>query len=123
MNKKSSWLMGAICSVVLAFGLSVSGYAASAELAPSSSMEQNILAAKSKADHEALAAQYENEAKELQAKADEHKKMLKAYAGTHWTEKHDMGRHCKNLIQKYEDAAKENLALAKLHRSLAEKAK
>jgi len=55
MDKKSSWFMGAICSAVLAFGLSLSGYAVSADLTPSSSMEQNILAAKSKADHEALA--------------------------------------------------------------------
>lgn len=122
MNKKSSWFMGAICGAVLAFGLSLSGYAVSADQAPSSSMEQKINMAKSKTDHEALVVQYENEAKELQAKADVHKEMVKAYAGTHWTEKHDLGKHCKNAAQKYEDAAKENLALAKIHRGLAEKA-
>ena len=126
MNKKSSWFMGAICGAVLAFGLSLSGYAVSANLAPSSSMEQNILAAKSKADHEALAAQYENEAKELQAKAQAHKEMGKAYEKAGYFGpggKFDTVRHCNNLAQKYEDAAKENFALAKMHRSLAEKAK
>lgn len=108
--------------VTLTFSLSFSGYAVDADQTPSLSMEQQILVAKSKADHEALASQYENEAKELQAKAVQHKRMTKAYAEYVWTERHDLGLHCNRLAQKYEDAAKENFALAKLHHGLAEKA-
>ena len=127
MNKKSSWLIGAICGMALTLGLSLGGYAVGADQAPSLSMEQQIIGAKGKGDHEVLAAQYEKEAKELQVKAQEHKKMAKAYDkadGYFGAEgKFDMARHCNNIAQKYEDAAKENLALAKMHRSMAEKAK
>jgi len=103
--------------------VSNSGHAVNADQTQSLPMDHEILTAKSKADHEELAVQYESEAKKLQAKADEHKEMLKAYNGTHWTEKHDLARHCKSLVQKYEDAAKDNFALAKIHRVLAEKTK
>ena len=113
--------------MALTFGLSLGGYAVGADQAPSSAMEQQIIGAKSKADHEVLAAQYEQEAKGLQAKAQEHKQMAKAYdkADGYFGSKgkFDMARHCNNIAQKYEDAAKENLALAKMHRSMAEKAK
>ncbi len=126
MNKRSSWIMGAICGAALAFGLSLGGYAVGADEASSSPMVQKILGAKSKADQEALAAQYEQEAKELQAKAQEHREMAKAYDKASYFGpggKFDLVRHCSNLAQKYEDAAKETLALAKAQRSLAEKMK
>ncbi len=125
MNKKSSWLVGAICGMALTFGLSSGGYAVGADQ-PSSSMQQQIIGAKSNGDHEALAIQYENEAKELQAKAQAHKEMAKAYDKAGYFGpggKFDTVRHCNNLARKYEDAAKENFALAKMHRGLAEKAK
>ena len=126
MNKRSSWLMGAICGAALAFGLSLGGYAVGSDEAPSSPMVQKILGAKSKADQEALAAQYEQEARELQAKAQEHREMARAYDKAGYFGpggKFDLARHCNNLAKKYEDAAKESLALAKLHRGLAEKMK
>lgn len=125
MNKRSSWIMGAICGAALAFGLSLGGYAVGSDEASSSPMVQKILGAKSKADQEALAAQYEQEARELQAKAQEHREMAKAYKTGPFGPggKFDLVRHCNNLAQKYEDAAKESLALAKAQRSLAEKMK
>lgn len=122
MNKKLSWFTGAICGAVLAFGLSISGYAASAEQSPTPSIERTIRMANSKADHESLAAHYENEAKELQAKAQEHVEMSKAYAGTHMINKHDLENHCKRIAQRYTDAARESLEMAKIHRDLADKA-
>ncbi len=125
MSKKSLWVSGAFCGAVLALGLSFVGVSVSADqTTPSLSIEQKIIEAKSKADHEALATQYEKEAAELQAKAQDHKEMAKAYGKIGFLEgKHDLVRHCNNLVQKYDDAAKENLALAKVHRSLAEKMK
>ena len=126
MNKKSSWLTGAICGMALTFGLSLGGYAVGADQSPAPSMQQSITGAKSNGDHEALATQYENEAKELQAKAQAHKEMAKAYGKAGYFGpggKFDTVRHCNNLARKYEEAAKENFALAKMHRGLAEKAK
>ncbi len=121
MNKRSSWFMGVFCSVVLAFGLSLSGYAVSADQALSSSIEQKILAVKSKADHEALAAYYENEAKDIQATAQMHRSMSDAYEKVGFAEKNVLRRHCISLAQEYEAAANENLEMAKIHRGLAEK--
>ncbi|MDE2423946.1 MAG: hypothetical protein KGN31_07020 [Betaproteobacteria bacterium] len=127
MDKKSSRIIGALCGAALVLGLSVGGFAVGADQTTSSSslsVEQKIIDAKSKTDHEALAAQYEKDAKDLQAKAQEHKEMARAYEKIGYlTEKHDFVRHCNSLAQKYEEAAKENLALAKLHRGLAVKAK
>lgn len=124
MDKKSSWIAGAICGAVIAFGISLGGVAVGADQGQADSMVQKIESAKSKADQEALAAQYEQEAKELQAKAEEHKEMAKAYSRNPAMEvKHGLVTHCEKLAREYAEAAKEDLALAKLHHQLAEKAK
>ena len=121
MSKRLSWFMVAVCGAMLSFGLAFGGYAIGADQTPPVSVEQKILAAKSKAEHEELAVHYEQEAKTLQAKAEEHKEMAKAYGKSPLAEKHDFARHCNSIAQKYEAAAKDDLALAKLHRSLAKK--
>lgn len=123
MNKRSSWFMGAFCGAALAFGLSLGGYAVGADGASPSPIVQKILGAKSKADAEALAAQYEQEAGELQAKAEEHREMAKAYRTGYFGPggKFDLARHCSNLAKKYEEAAKEDLELAKLQRGSVKK--
>lgn len=113
---------------LLALSLSLGGYALSAGQEASSPV-QKIETAKTRADYEALAAFYEQEAKSLQAKAEEHKEMGKAYSkighlsGTAFKAKHNLVQHCDRLVEKYKGAAQENLALAKLHRELAAKAK
>ena len=123
MNRKSSYLMLGACAGLLALSLSLGGYALSAGQERSSQV-QKIESAKTRADHEALAAFYEQEAKTAQAKVEEHKQMAKAYGKIgHLVEKHNMLQHCDRLVKKYKDVAKENLALAKLHRELAAKAK
>jgi hypothetical protein len=120
MNRKSSCLM--LGAGLLALSLSLGGYALSA--GQESSEAQKIESAKTKADHEALAAFYEQEAKSLQAKAEEHKEMGKAYSKFgHLKEKQHLVTHCDRLVEKYNGAANESLALAKLHRELAAKAK
>jgi DNA mismatch repair ATPase MutL len=122
MNRKSSYLMLGACAGLLALSLSLGDYALSAGQ-ESSSQAQKIESAKTRAEHEALAASYEQEAKSLQAKAEEHKQMGKAYSKIgHLKEKHNFVQHCDRLVEKYKDAARESLALAKLHRELAAKA-
>ena len=122
MNRKSSRLMLGACAGLLALSLSLGGYALSAGQEPSS-LVQKIESAKTKSDYEALAVFYDQEVKTAQAKAEEHKQMAKAYGKIgHLVEKHNMLQHCNRLVEKYKDAAKENLALAKLHRELAAKA-
>jgi DNA mismatch repair ATPase MutL len=122
MNRKSYCLTLGACAGLLALSLSLGEYALSAGQ-ESSAQAQKIESAKTKADHEALAASYEQEAKSLQAKAEEHKEMGKSYSKFgHLKEKHNLVTHCDRLVEKYEGAAKESLALAKLERQLAAKA-
>jgi hypothetical protein len=84
-------------------------------------MDAMIQSATTKADHEALAKHYEQEAKALQAKAAEHRAMAQAYAKTPYVRiKSSLPQHCDVLASKYQEAADENLELAKQHRQLAE---
>ena len=96
-------------------------------------MDTMIQSATTKADHEALATHYEQEAKALQAKAADHRSMAQAYAkrGDYLQTKSNLAlgyvgtksslvQHCDSLASKYQEAAGENLELAKLHRQLAE---
>lgn len=85
-------------------------------------MERAIENAKSKADHETLAAHYEQEAKMLNDKAEEHRRMAKAYGALAHKAASTFGQHCEAIASKQEAVAQENLALAKLHRQLAEEA-
>ena len=122
MYRKSSYFTLGACAGLLALSLTLGGSALSAGQEASPEV-QKIESAKTKADHEALAASYEEAAKTAQAQADEHKEMSKAYSKVgHWVEKHNIVQHCDRLVKNYQDAAKENLALAKLHRELAAKA-
>jgi len=85
-------------------------------------MEEMIQSAKTKADHEALAKHYEDEASAFQAKAEEHKRMAGAYRNVGKGGGAAFVGHCDRLIAQYQEAAKENLELAKLHRQMAEEA-
>jgi hypothetical protein len=86
-------------------------------------MDTVIQSATTKADHEALASHYDEEAKALQDKAVEHQKMAQAYTGSVYTRtKTSLPQHCASLAAKYQEAANENLELAKQHHALAEEA-
>lgn len=88
-------------------------------------MEQAIEEANTRADHEALADHYQQEADALMEKAETHEKMAEKYAKTDYPKLGMEGegeRHCRSLARKYREAAEENLALAKMHRQLAEEA-
>jgi hypothetical protein len=74
-----------------------------------------------KADHEALAEHYEEVAKEMQLKVDEHKRLLSQYEAKSYLygkRALDLKAHCRRLINIYENAAEENLEMAKLHREM-----
>jgi hypothetical protein len=85
-------------------------------------MDTMIQRATTKADHEALAAHYEQEAKALQAKGAEHRRMAQAYAksGGYTVTKTNLPQHCEALASRYQEAAGENLELARQHHQLAE---
>ena len=84
-------------------------------------MDQAVQSASTKADHEALAVHYEQEAKALQAKAVEHDKMAESYSkvGYAASAKANLPQHCRQLVSRYREAARENLELARLHRELS----
>jgi len=84
-------------------------------------MAQAVQNAQTKADHEALAEHYEEAAKEMQIKVDEHKKLLSQYESKSYLygkQAQDLKTHCQRLIDVYENAAEENLSMAKLHRQM-----
>ena len=92
--------------------------------ATGASLEQGIESAKTKADHEAIAVLYEQEAKTLQEKAEKHLGLANRYGslGSYETVKGGMVEHCNAIARKYQEAAKEYLELAKLHREMAAQA-
>jgi len=116
MKRQIQWLT----AVTALFALLVVGAPMAEE-----SMEDMIKSAKTKAEHEALASHYEMEAKELQDKAAEHKKMGEVYGAFphHYKGAETYKQHCDSIASDYEKAAEETLALAKLHRQMAEEAK
>ena len=111
MKKSIPWLLGS--ALLFAVGsLTAVGQAASPT-------DQAISAADTKAEHEALASAYEQEAQMLSAKAEEHRKMVKAYGIPAYKAATFLGPHCESLANYYEQAARENLELAKQHHRLA----
>jgi len=89
-------------------------------------MTQAVQSAKTRSDHDALAKHYEDAAKQMQLKADEHKKLLAQYQakkGLYGKQAQSLISHCQGLIRIYEQAATENMEMAKSHRELAAEAK
>ncbi|ARO88126.1 hypothetical protein EBAPG3_010265 [Nitrosospira lacus] len=89
-------------------------------------MSNAIRNAKTKADHNALARHYENAAKRMQEKAQAQKNRLTEYEAHSYyygrvTE--DLKEHTKALARLYEEAADNNMSIAKSHRQMAEQAK
>jgi hypothetical protein len=107
-----------LISLFIIFGL----LAACAERNPHPmDMSVAVRNAGTKADHEALAEHYEEVAKEMQLKVDEHKRLLSQYEAKSYLygkRALDLKAHCRRLINIYENAAEENLEMAKLHREM-----
>lgn len=84
-------------------------------------MDQALHNPKTQADHEALAQHYENVAEAMQRKVDEHKEILSHFDREPWLagrQAQDFKAHCERMIDIYENAAEENLEMAKLHRQM-----
>lgn len=89
-------------------------------------MSQAVQGARTRADHDALARHYDEAAKQMQAKADEQKRLLAQYEAARGLDSrrvHELIDHCRWLIRTYEQAAAENLSMAKSHREIAVEAK
>jgi len=79
-------------------------------------LNQMITSAKTPADHEAIAVYYDTEAAENEKKASLHSRNKNMYT------KLDFSAHCNALIREYQQAAKQDKALAAFHREMAKTA-
>ncbi len=118
MNKQTKWMIAA-----LAMAITVGGCASQSPAKPAG-IEQRIQTAHTYEDHQKIAAEYEKQAATDQATAKLHKNLAVTYvnAGPKGTPG-AMFAHCKNLAKLYEQAAEENLELARMHREAAEASK
>ena len=119
--KQSAKVM--ILGSVLAIGVVLSPMSYSHEDGPSV-LANAVANAKTKVDHESLASNFENEAAARKRSVMEHRKMSQAYRALGPTKGSSAGfvSHCDKLIENEEEAAKDLLELAKLHRQLATEA-
>lgn len=79
-------------------------------------LSEMIQNAKTPADHESIATYYDTEAAENEKKASLHSRNKNMYS------KLDFSAHCNALVREYEEAAKQDKALAAFHREMAKKA-
>jgi hypothetical protein len=122
-NRIQRWLapgLGAILAVVLLSGCAVEGPVKPAGL------EQKIENARSPRDHEEIASLFEQQAGVDKAAALRHRELARIYTrsgGSRGAPNPAMSSHCDKLAQTYQQAADENLVLAKIHRQMAVEAK
>jgi hypothetical protein len=99
-------------------------------------IEQKIEAARTRADHQEIAAVYEQQGDRDRAAAERHRGLARAYErGRVWSgppvgsassvraQNEGWVAHCENLARIYQQAAEENLALARAHRQVAAETK
>lgn len=80
--------------------------------------------ARTRTDHQELAAWYLREAESAKERAAVHRKIRDNYASSFSLyDVSGMVGHCTNLVNQYEQAAKDSAALAELHGRLAGEAK
>ncbi|MGB8338012.1 MAG: hypothetical protein WCD07_00915 [Burkholderiales bacterium] len=119
MNRRMLVLgSGAVLATV---GLSMSGCATEGPVKPSG-IEQKIEVANTRADHEAIATLYEQQASADKTAAERHLNLARNYKQmivNRGGRQVNTARHCENLARIYQQAAEENLALAKEHRQMA----
>ena len=120
MNMNRRRLVLGASAVLAAAILTLGGCAAEGPVKPGG-LEQKIEAARTRADHEEIASLYEQQAGADKAEGERHRGLARAY-GRSWTYKGghaNLARHCENLARTHQQAAEENLALAKAHRQIA----
>jgi len=120
----------------LAAAVLILGGCAAEEPVKPAGLEQQIEAARTRADHQTIAAVYEQEAEGDRAAAERHRGLARAYergyiaggsrvrgSSTARRENKSLAAHCENLTRIYQQAAEENLVLAREHRQLATETK
>jgi hypothetical protein len=108
-------LLGAVL-LVLGMTLATTRAGAQPEIVTNDNLNQMIARAKTPSDHEAIAAYYDHEAANNQKMAELHRASENIYTKT------TNVLHCKALIKSYQEAAREDQALAAWHRQMAKKA-
>jgi hypothetical protein len=134
MSKNQRWLVSGTGTFLAAAVLILGGCAAEGPVKPAG-LEQKIEAARTRADHQEIAAVYEQQAEGDRAAAERHRGLARAYergyiaggsrvrgSSTARRENKSFAAHCENLTRIYQQAAEENLALAREHRRLAAEA-
>ena len=111
---------------LIAVVLAVSG-CATGEVQKSQAREapwEKAVAARTRVDHLEVAAWYERESASARERADVHRKLRDSYASSSGLyDVTGMVGHCTNLVNQNAQAAKDNAALAELHRRIAGDAK
>jgi hypothetical protein len=131
MSRNQWWLNLGAGTFLAAAILTLGGCAAEGPVKPAG-LEQKIEAARTRADHQEIAAVYEQQAGMDQEAVQRHRNLARAYerdwvwggprvgsAGSVRRENQSLAAHCENLARIYQQAADENLALAREHRQLA----
>lgn len=135
MNRNRRWLVLGAGTLFAAPVLTFGGCAAEGPVKPAGP-QQKIEAARTRADHQELAAVYEQQAGADKEAMERHRDLARAYErGWVWAGptvgsassvrrgNQSLVAHCENLARIYQQAAEENLALAKEHRQLAAETK
>lgn len=116
---RNRWWFGAgLISLLAVAVLGVGGCATEAPV-QAGGLEQKIESARTRADHEEIASLYEQQAGADKAAAERHRGLARAYARSgnpRVPVNPGLISHCENLARTYQQAADENLALAKMHR-------
>lgn len=130
MTKYFRWIRLSLHVACVSAVVALSGCAApaTAPMVGSVGTEPKIEKASSRLDHEELASQYEQQALADEDAAKRHRRYAAVYrkntSDRSGVEVHAaLAAHCDKLARIYEQAASENLAMAKLHRQLAVTAK
>ena len=135
MNRIQRWLVLGAGTFLAAVVLALGGCPAEGPVKPAG-LEQKIEAGRTHADHQEIAAIYEQQAGVDREAMERHRNLARAYErGWVWApprvggvnsergKNKSLVAHCENLARLYQQAAEENLALAREHRQLAAETK
>ena len=122
MTNDFKWLKAGGLAALAGAAITVAGCTTQAPVPPAG-IEQKIENASSRSDHDGVALQYEQQASVDAATAKRHIGYAASYrknrsqrSGVQANE--SLAQHCEALARTYEQAAQQNLAMAKLHRGM-----
>lgn len=125
MHGKPRWMCYVLGAFLVTAFLMLSGCAAEGPVKPAG-LGEKIEGARTRADHQEIAAVYERQAKDDSYASERHSALARLYGQRQFSRagvaNRAMVEHCQNLARLYQQAAEENLALAKGHRQIATEA-